>query len=59
MNKAIEQNSHAYRWIILLIIFLTHITLNLLIFQIGGWQAGSSCLTASTQSICDGSDDSI
>lgn len=36
MNESIEQKASSYRWLVLLIIFFTHITLNILIFQIGG-----------------------
>ncbi|HEY3423706.1 MAG TPA: MFS transporter [Negativicutes bacterium] len=36
MSEAIEQGVNPFRWIILLIIFLTHATLNFSIYQIGG-----------------------
>lgn len=36
MNESIEQRADSYRWLVLLIIFFTHINLNILVFQIGG-----------------------
>ncbi len=36
MSDVIDRRADSFRWIILLIIFLTHLTLNFLIYQIGG-----------------------
>jgi sugar phosphate permease len=36
MEETVEQRTYSYRWVVLFIIFLTHITINVSIFQIGG-----------------------
>lgn len=36
MNATVEQRIYSYRWVVLLVIFLTHITINFSVFQIGG-----------------------